>query len=107
MEQTNQKGGGKKTGMAVLAYIIFFLPLLTSSKDDPFVKYHAKQGLILFVAGIVIWLVKQAVPVLGMLLYPFLSLALFVLLIIGIINAVNGHEKPLPWIGKFASNINF
>jgi len=40
----------KNTGMAVVAYFIFFLPLLTEAKKDPFVKYHVRQGLGLLIA---------------------------------------------------------
>jgi len=40
--------------MAILAYILFFIPLLTDSKNDPYVKYHIKQGLVLFIGGILI-----------------------------------------------------
>lgn len=32
----------KNIGMAVVAYILFFIPLLTDAKNDPFVKYHVK-----------------------------------------------------------------
>jgi len=38
------QSGQKNTAMGIIAYIVFFVPLLTSSKNDPFVKYHVKQG---------------------------------------------------------------
>lgn len=99
-----QKQDSKKnTGMAIVAYIIFFIPLLTDAKDDPFVKYHVKQGLILFI-GYVCEMIVGVFPFIGWLIAPLLGIFLFVLLIIGIVNAVNGKEKPLPIIGKFADN---
>jgi len=103
----NQQNKGKNTGMAVVAYIIFFLPLLTDSKNDPFVKYHVKQGLVLFICGVAVWLVMSVIPVFGLFIAPILNIALIVLLILGIINAVNGVEKPLPLIGQFADNFKF
>lgn len=96
----------KNTGMAVVAYIIFFIPLLTDAKNDPFVKYHVKQGVVLFI-GYIIEMFIGAIPGMGWVISPLLGLFLFVLFIIGIINAVNGKEKPLPVIGGFAEKFNF
>jgi uncharacterized membrane protein len=108
MEQTTQTTQPKKNiGMAVVAYIIFFVPLLTESKNDPFVKYHVKQGLVLFLAGVAVWLIMNVIPVFGLLIGPILDIVLIVLLVMGIINAVNGVQKPLPIIGKFADNFKF
>jgi uncharacterized membrane protein len=105
MEEKTQ-GSKKNTGMAILAYIIFFIPLLTDAKDDPFVKYHVKQGLVLFIGYIIEMFIGQ-IPIIGWILYPFLGIFLFILFIIGIINAANGKEKPLPLIGDFAEKFNF
>jgi uncharacterized membrane protein len=113
MEQTNPSSQNpgvaskKNIGMAVVAYIIFFIPLLTEAKNDKFVKYHVKQGLVLFISGVAIWLIANVIPVLGLLVAPILDIVLIVLLIMGIINAVNGVEKPLPLIGRFADNFKF
>lgn len=95
----------KNTGMAVVAYLIFFVPLLTEAKDDPFVKFHVKQGLILFLAWIVLTIFSM-VPVIDWVLGPILSLGLLILMVIGILNAVNGETKELPLIGQYASKIN-
>lgn len=105
MEQTTQSSK-KNTGMAVIAYIIFFLPLLTDAKNDPFVKYHVKQGLVLFI-GYIIEIFIGRIPFFGWIISPLLGIFLFILFIIGIINAVGGKEKPLPVIGSFAQNFKF
>jgi uncharacterized membrane protein len=106
MEGTTQNKG-KNIGMAVVAYIIFFIPLLTESKNDPFVKYHVKQGLVLLICGIAVSIIVNIIPVFYVIIAPILDLVLLVLLIIGIMNAVNGLEKPLPLIGHFADKFNF
>ena len=93
----------KNTGMAMVAYIVFFIPLLTESKDDPFVKFHIKQGLTLFVAWIAMGFASM-IPLIGWTLAPFLSLAMLALMVIGIMNAGKGEKKPLPLIGKYADN---
>lgn len=94
--------------MAVVAYILFFVPLLTDAKDDPFVKFHVKQGLVLLIASIALQVVGAVVPVIGwFLILPLVGLATLVLFVIGILHAVNGEEKELPVIGQFAKNFKF
>src|SRR4030043_2128668 len=96
----------KNTGMVILAYVLFFIPLLTDAKNDPFVKYHVKQGLILFI-GYVIEMFVGTIPFFGWIITPLLGVILFILFIIGIMNAINGKKKPLPVIGRFAENFKF
>jgi len=100
------KSSGKNTGMAIAGLIIFFVPLLTDAKDDPFVKFYVKQGLVLFIC----WLISGFlvyIPVLGGILSQLASLGLVVILIIGIIAASNGEQKPLPVIGQYADRFKF
>lgn len=94
----------KNTGMAVVAYLIFFIPLLTDAKNDPFVKYHVKQGIVLLISAIVVSLAMQVLPGISSVI-ALLDIAIIVLLIIGIMNASKGEEKPLPLIGQFADKI--
>lgn len=93
----------KNTGMAVVAYILFFIPLLTEAKHDPFVKYHVKQGLLLFIAWIVVSILT---PVLFMITWLF-YIVLLVFTVLGIMNALNGKQEPLPLVGKYAEKFNF
>jgi uncharacterized membrane protein len=46
------------------------------------------------------------IPIIGWAIMILLPLALLVLLVIGILNAVNGKEAPLPLIGPFAGKFN-
>lgn len=107
-QQAQNQGKEKNIAMAIVAYIIFFVPLLVAdSKNDPFVKYHVKQGLVLFISAVAVWFIWQVIPIFGLIIGPILNIAIFVLLILGIINAANGVEKPLPLIGHFADNFKF
>ncbi|HRH26104.1 MAG TPA: hypothetical protein PLF31_01380 [Candidatus Paceibacterota bacterium] len=94
----------KDTTAAALAYVIFFIPLLMASKNQPFVKFHTKQGMVLFCYHVVA-MVIGAVPVLGF-IGALLSIAGLVFVVIGILNALNGKEKELPLIGTFASKVH-
>ena len=98
-EQFDKDDIEKNKAMGLLAYILFFIPLL-AAKDSPFARYHANQGLVLFLCGLissVLWII----PILGWIIAPILSIVITVLAVIGIINALNGKAKELPIIGKF------
>ncbi len=90
----------KNKGIAALAYLIFFLPLLTA-KDSAYAKYHANQGLVLLLLGIAVSIVGSIIPFLGwFLILPVGGIFTVVLFVMGIVNAMNGKCKPLPLIGK-------
>ncbi len=96
----------KNIGMAVVAYILFFVPLLTDAKDDPFVKYHVHQGFVLFLAAIIANLLSWTFFIL-MIAGVLMQIGIIILAIIGIMNALHGKEEPLPIIGQFADKVTF
>ncbi len=98
-------------GMAVLSYIglLVFIPIF-AAKGSPYARFHANQGLVLFLAEI-IW--SAAYSILRNILYAIsftlgiigsiagiVSIFFLVLIIIGIVNAATGTAKRLPIIGK-------
>jgi len=90
----------KNKVMGILAYIIFFIPLL-AAKESKFAMYHANQGFVLFLLGVAVSIVGSIIPILGLvIILPIGYLAWLVLAIIGIINASKGEMKVLPVIGK-------
>ena len=100
--QGDSNDAEKNKLMAVLAYIIFFIPML-AAKDSKFAMYHAKQGLMNFILSVVVSIVGGIVPVLGwFIILPIGSIIVLIFAIMGIINAVGGKMKPLPLIGGLA-----
>lgn len=99
----------KNKVMAILAYIIWLIPYF-GAKDSKFAMYHAKQGLVLFLASLALyvgyWLLWRILPwsMWGFisLVSTVFSLAVLALAIIGIINASQGEAKELPIIGKYS-----
>lgn len=87
--------------MAILAYlgVLVIIPILVA-KDSDFVMYHANQGLVLFIAEIILFAIG-IVPILGWLISFLGYIGAMVLAIMGIINAVNKKKKPLPLIGGY------
>lgn len=86
MEDSNDKLFG------ILSYIgILWLIGMLAGKTQ-FSKFHANQGFVLWLASIVC----AIIPFIGWLC----EIAVFVFMIMGIINVVNGETKELPVIGK-------
>ncbi len=88
---------------ALLGYlgILVILPLLLK-KDSSFAYYHAKQGLVLFIFAIILSFLGM-IPFIGwFLLLPIGGIIIFILWLMGIINALSGKMKPLPLIGGLA-----
>lgn len=84
--------------MGILSYIgILVLIPIFAAKDDPFVRYHANQGLVNFIVALVAS-VLTAIPIVGI-VAGLVGIVCFVFSILGIINAVKGEMKPLPFIG--------
>lgn len=97
--------------MAILAYIgILVLIPLFAAKKSKFARFHTNQGLVFFLANLALGLVYNiivqilgGIPVISILVVALgylVSLVLFVVMIIGIVNAVQGRAKELPVIGK-------
>jgi len=86
--------------IAILAYFVFFLPMITDAKNSKFAMFHANQSLVLLISSIVVFIIVGPIPSLGwFLLGPLGFLLIFILAIIGIINAATGKMKELPIIG--------
>jgi len=86
--------------MGVLAYlgILVLIPLLTK-KDSAFVQFHAKQGLVLFIAEVILWWI----PFVG---WFFLGPIVSILAIVGLVMAAMGRQWKIPVIWSIAEKIN-
>ena len=98
----------KSTGMAMLAYVgpLVILSYIMA-KDDTFTKFHIKQGLVLLVIEVAVWVLGMAMFFPLWVLLRLVNLATLILAIVGIINASKGREQKLPLVGDFAKHFNF
>jgi len=105
MEEVSKKG--QKNILAIISYIgvLCLVPILMKEKDV-FVKFHAKQGLVLFIAEIATMLIAW-IPILGWFIGFIAWIIWVVLSLMGIMNAAGGKQIPLPLIGKFAEKFKF
>lgn len=107
-QEASSEMGNEKL-YAVIGYIfpfLFFLPLVQDDlKANQFSRFHAGQQLNLLLL-VVAYMALQ--NVFFMILYfmwmPISSLiwlGIVVLAVLGVVNALGGHTKELPLIGKF------
>lgn len=104
------KSDAKKQENMLMAILAYIGPLLLISfllaKEDPFVKFHIKQGLLLLIGEVAAWM-------LGMMFWPLFFLVqianifFLVLAVVGIVRAAQGEMKELPLIGHWARNFKF
>ncbi len=101
--------------LSALCYMwIFVLIPVFAAKDSGFVRFHRRQGVLKFIIDTVyaalIFIILDilrvtvgswGVVIVGALLYAGLA-ALAALSVTGIINAVKGKAKELPYVGSFA-----
>lgn len=85
--------------MAGLAYIVFFLPLL-SCPDSRFARFHANQSLLILIAGIGGSTILSIIPLIRRMLLPLFSIVVLAAAVICMIGALNGKTKELPLIGR-------
>ncbi len=104
--------------VAAIGYIpvLFLVPLLGAS-GSPFAKFHANQGLILTIAAIALGIARSVLcAIFGILpifksfvpeiISTIVSVAILAYIVIGVINAVQGKAKKLPFIGGFLNLIH-
>lgn len=101
----------KNKAMGVLAYLswLVLIPIF-AAKDSRFARFHANQGLVLFIAsaifGVARWILSEILLAISWRLYfvtiiiSLFGLVFLALAIIGIVNAATGKAKELPVIGK-------
>lgn len=120
----NKKDIESGKGMAILAYILPFIPYLVEKKNK-FVKYHSAQGmnlLIIVIAYSIIYSILTSIikvngscetwfgynignyckvtPWWVTLPLSLIGLGFTILCVIGIINVCNGKAKELPVVNK-------
>jgi len=101
MEQSVKEEG--KT-MAIIAYItligLAIAWFMNRDKNNEFAKFHIGQSVRIVVLGIAInIIVRILMSVTGIGMLSFLSFIPVVLWVIGLINAINLKDEPIPIIG--------
>ncbi|WP_409150573.1 DUF4870 domain-containing protein [Sphingobacterium sp. BS-2] len=97
VKNQDNKGIGIISYLTWIGLLVAFI--LNREKNDPFVKFHIRQNLGLFVLGLVAG-VLHYIPAAGGIVAYVAFTALFIFWVIGLIGAINGKEKEVPLIGN-------
>lgn len=93
---------GKTT--AIISYIftpigLLIAYLMNNSSKNVFAQFHIGQSVRLAVLGVANMVLGWILPYSLSMITSIIGLGIFVLMVLGIINAANGKETPLPLIG--------
>ena len=92
--------------LALLSYlgILCLIPLLLK-KDNKFVLFHGKQGLVLFLGELAVGIIS-IIPFLGWFI-GFISIILFgILSLVGIVQVLMGNYWKIPVVAGLAEKFN-
>lgn len=100
MPSVNNKVSQDEKLFGALSYLwIVSIIVLIMKKDSEFVKFHARQGLVIFLVSIVLgW-----IPIIG---WPILDVILIIVVVVGLMKAMGGEKWEIPVIGALAKKIN-
>lgn len=110
MDEQNQTSAHKDVTdnkiISAIGYIgvLCLIPLLLK-KDSKFAQFHAKQGLALFIAEIVVSFVN-IIPFLGQMVWFAASLVFLAVSLIGLMKAWKGEWWKMPILHEYAEKIN-
>lgn len=97
---TSKEDVEKNKSMAIVAWFLFFVPLLTDAKKSKFAMFHANQSLLVLLTYIAAYVLAMVLTFTPLFFVAFLLYFVpFVLWIMGLISAINGEMKRLPVIG--------
>lgn len=86
--------------ISLFAYLgILFLVPLIAGKDSKYARFHTNQGIILFIFSVILAFLARF-PHVGW-IFSVAEVMTVIFAILGIINAVTGKARELPFIGKF------
>jgi uncharacterized membrane protein len=95
--------------MIVLAYLwILAVVPLVAEKDDREVQWHAKHGLVLLVAEVILWIalgILSNIPILGcafLFVWALAGIGVLILHILCIVKGVSGQRFLVPYVSQYA-----
>jgi uncharacterized membrane protein len=104
----SDNGAGAIAYITIVPAIVFLV--MPPYNASPYVRFHCWQSIFLNIVGFVIWVGFLIVALVGMFFAPFLvmiirlliSLGLFALWLVCVLQALNGKRFKLPVIGALA-----
>ncbi|SFH12545.1 DUF4870 domain-containing protein [Pedobacter insulae] len=89
--------------IAIIAYLtligLIIAFVMNNDKKNSFSTYHIRQSLGLMCTGFALFMVNF-IPYLGWILSLSATFVLVALWLMGLLNALNGKEQPIPVVGN-------
>jgi len=89
--------------VSAYVWVFAFVPYFLKRRNE-FVQFHAKQGVVLFVAELILILLS-AIPIVGQLVGLVGFIFCFYFSVRGIFSGLAGKKWVFPLIGRYASKI--
>ncbi len=91
--------------MAAMSYLgVLSLVPLVMSRDDPYVQFHARQGVVLWMWE-VLAIYTLLVPAVGQLFFRVSSMTCLLLSVIGVASVLLGRAWKFPLLGDWATRL--
>lgn len=90
--------------LGIFLTVIGFIIVYALQKKDKYAMFYAKQGLIIFIIGVIAAIVS-IIPLIGWIISAIAGILLLILWIIGLIYSLSGEEKEIPIIGAYTKMI--
>lgn len=111
-KKVNKKDNEKQDDKILFAFlatfftIVGFIIALATKREDKYVMFYAKEGLVLFIGWVFVGILTM-IPLIGwFVLGPVLWIFLIILWVITWIHSLSGQQKKTWVIGDLAEKIN-
>lgn len=91
--------------IAIISYLtiigLVIAYFMNKEKQHDFAAFHIRQAAGLAAIGLVFYLIGKIFPLLGFLINIVAFIPLIIIVVIGLMNALNGKRKGVPLFGDF------
>jgi uncharacterized membrane protein len=98
-QPVSKPAGDNEMIFSIISYIwiLFLIPLLVVNPKSEALKFHIRQGIVLFLLSVVLALLPYRLSM--------LNIIPTILAIVAIYNVVNGKQWEIPFLGEYAKKI--